>query len=233
MRRRERRTPGAALRARRALLGISQQEVIEKTAGVINHKLLSRLENDHAHPNRLRLAKYRALLEALEWTPTEFEEATGVPPMTTPVTFPGEVMYDPTQRVPVYGNVAEVLMKMLAAGIPPEPHDHIRIDPRRNSRVENPNELQAFAASGDAVISETAMQKVPAGSLLIVEPGVRARERDIVLAWLPERQLAVIKEHREAAGTILRSHSLDGPVFRLGDEPIEVYGVARMVQQIL
>src|SRR5690606_20842069 len=97
-------SPGAAIAARRTYLGLSQQDVVMRSRGVINLKLLSKLENDHTNPATLRLVKYQALLDVLHWTPTEFEEATGVAAAVSDL--PGAAPYGPTVEIPLVGTVS-------------------------------------------------------------------------------------------------------------------------------
>lgn len=219
-------SPGAAIAARRTYLGLSQQDVVLRSRGVINLKLLSKLENDHVNPGTLRLAKYQALLEVLQWTPSEFEEATGVTPAISDL--PGAAPYRPTVSIPMVGTVSAGL-----AGVEEmvEYSDSIPIDPQskvfRHAREEN---LVALLVNGDSMMSDATSRKIAPGSHIIVEVGAAPRDGQLVVAWLPERDIAVVKQYRENSNTILRSLNPAGPVFRLGEEPIEIRGVVRMVQ---
>src|SRR5690606_7862812 len=98
-------SPGNAIAARRRWLGLTAEDVVERTGGSINLKLLSQLENNHYDPGDLRLSKYKALLDALHWTPAEFEEATGVPPLVSDP-LPGAEDFEPVLRIPVMGTVS-------------------------------------------------------------------------------------------------------------------------------
>ena len=183
-------SPGAAIKARRTYLGLTADDVVELTGGVINLRLLTRLENDHVSPSTLRVGKYRALLAVLKWTPSEFEEAE------------------------------------MEADFP----DHLYLDPSlpglRNRRE---SDLVALRVNGDSMVSERAGMTIRPGSHVIVEMGAIPSSGDIVAAWLPQRDLAVIKEYKEGPDSVLRSLNPAGPVFRLGIEPIEIRGVVRAV----
>jgi len=59
-------------------LGKTIMDVGELTGGVMNQKLLSRLENNHAEIQDLRVVKLAALLSALRWQVNDLETATGL-----------------------------------------------------------------------------------------------------------------------------------------------------------
>ncbi|MER3490450.1 MAG: hypothetical protein C4328_11310, partial [Meiothermus sp.] len=67
----------AVIRERRRELGKSQGRIVEESEGRLNQTELSRLERGIIHPTLdLSVAKLQALLEALEWSPADFAEAT-------------------------------------------------------------------------------------------------------------------------------------------------------------
>lgn len=97
-------------------------------------------------------------------------------------------------------------------------------------RHVNPQDLVWMLVNGDSMVSERASRSVPQGSLVLVEVGALPRHGDMVVAWLPARDTAVIKQFQEGSDSVLRSYNLAGPVFRLGEEPLEIRGVVRLVQ---
>lgn len=219
---------GAAIRARRTYLGLKAEDIAELTGGVINLRLLTRLENDHVSPTGLRIGKYRALLAVLQLTPAEFEEMTGVPPMTAdPGELPGSTPYLPTLRVPIAGDVSAGLQ---AVQMESEFAEHILLDPSlpglRNRRAAD---MVALRVTGESMVSERAGMSIRPGSHVIVELGAIPESNDIVAAWLTDREIAVLKQYRETPEAILRSLNNAGPVFRLGAEPFEVRGVVRAI----
>lgn len=221
-------SPGAAIKARRTYLGLTADDVVELTGKVINLRLLTRLENDHISPSTLRVGKYRALLAVLKWTPSEFEEATGVAAVAgEPDDLPGARPYSPTLRIPIAGSVSAGLQ---AVQMDADFTDHLYLDPSlpglRNRREAD---LVALRVNGDSMVSERAGMTIRPGSHVIVELGAIPSDGDIVAAWLPQRDTAVIKEFKEGFDAVLRSLNPAGPVFRLGTEPIEVRGVVRAV----
>jgi len=70
--------PGRKIAARRAELNKSLMDIENETNGVIYSKLLYRVENAKKPLETLNVKQLNALLKALEWTPREFAEATGV-----------------------------------------------------------------------------------------------------------------------------------------------------------
>lgn len=221
---------GAFIKARRSYLGLRAEDLVAKTGGVINLKLLSKLENDHVHPGTLRVNKLRALLAVLELTPEEFERETGVEPPTPSTDWsdiPGSRSYQPTLHIPIAGTVSAGIQ---AVNMHEDFDDHLLVDPMLPSiRGRRPEGLIALRVNGDSMVSEGARQKVSHGAHVVVEVGAVPEDRDLVVAWLPARDTAVLKQYRESGDTVLRSLNPLGPVFRLSDEPIDVRGVVRLV----
>ncbi|HEX7041596.1 MAG TPA: LexA family transcriptional regulator [Trueperaceae bacterium] len=221
-------TPGDAIAARRRWLGLTAEDVVERTGGVINLKLLSQLENNRYDLTDLRLSKYKALLEVLQWTPAEFEEATGVPRLVSDP-LPGTEDYIPELLIPIVGTVSAGILGVEEYV---EPEGHISIDPRLAPQLAAipPGKIVALRVNGDSMVSDTAARQIAPGSYVVIELGAIPRDRSLVAAWLPRREMIVLKEYREDSTAVLRSYNPGGPVFRIGDEEIEVRGVVRMIQ---
>lgn len=218
-------SPGAAIAARRHALRLTSEDVQALTGGVINPKMLSRLENDHVSPNSLRVSKLTALLSALRWTVAELEEATGV---RLDQGLPGTETYSATLRLPVLGSVSAGMRDTDAAMA--EPSDYMTVDPHDSGLRGRPaDKLVVLVANGDSMVSEQAARQIPHGAKLIVELGAAPRDGDIVVAWMAEREIAVVKQYREQ-DAVLRSYNPKGPVFRVDDDDIDIRGVVRLVQ---
>lgn len=224
-------SPGHAIAARRKWLGLSAEDLVERTDGAINLKLLSQLENNHYDPKDLRLGKYMALLSGLQWTPSEFEEATGVPPLATEGSLRGAESYVPTLSIPIVGTISA---GMMGAEEYVEAEGHLSIDVMIAPQLASipPNRLVSMRVNGNSMASEKAARQIAPGSYVVIELGAIPTDGSLVAAWLPRRDLAVLKEYREDTSTVLRSYNPGGPVFRLGDEEIEVRGVVRMIVTI-
>ena len=63
---------------------MTADDVAEFSGGTANQKLLSRLENGHAHLKAMRNDKYRALAAALSWTEDEFQAVLDGRPVPQP-----------------------------------------------------------------------------------------------------------------------------------------------------
>ena len=218
-------SPGAAIAARRRALDLRAEDVASLTRGVINEKMLSRLENDHFSITQLRVTKLTALLGALRWTARDLEEATGV---TLDQGLPGAETYAPSFRVPVLGTISAGLRDVTQSM--ESPADYITVDAHAEELRGRPhNALVALKVTGDSMVSENVSRSIPVGARVIVELGAAPVDNDVVAAWLPDYGTAVLKRWREE-GAVLRSLNPLGPVFRAADTPVEVRGVVRLVQ---
>jgi len=218
---------GAAIKARRAFLGINAEDVVELTGGIVSLKLLSKLENNHTSVASLKLGRYRSLLSALQLTPAEFEELTGVTAaLPEPEEMPNATAFLPTLRIPIAGTVSAGLRSVNVS----DATDHLALDPSLPGlRGRASTNLVALRVNGDSMVSDRASNSIRPGAHVIVELGALPSNGDIVAAWLPDRDTAVIKEFREGSDVVLRSLNPTGPVFRLGEEAVEVRGVVRMI----
>ena len=218
-------SPGAAIAARRRALDLTSEDITALTKGVINQKLLSRLENDHFIVSQLRVTKLTALLGALRWTVRDLEEATGV---TLDQGLPGAETYAPSFRIPILGTISAGLRDVEESM--GNPADYITVDAHVDELRGRPNSaLVALRVTGDSMVSESVAKSIPAGARVIVEIGAIPSDNDVVAAWLPEHGTAVLKRWRED-GAVLRSLNPLGPVFRALDTQIDVRGVVRLVQ---
>jgi SOS-response transcriptional repressor LexA len=75
---------GQALVMRRDELGISQDDVAERTGGIVYKQLMYRLENGLQKPSTLSYEQTLALAAALEWTVKRLNDILGVQPRFTP-----------------------------------------------------------------------------------------------------------------------------------------------------
>lgn len=218
-------SPGSAIAARRRALRMTIEDVVNLTRGVINQKLISRVENDHTSVSQLKVSKLTALLAALRWTVPQLEEATGV---KLSEGLPGAESYVPNLRLPVLGTVGAGLRDVDYSM--EHPTDYLSIDPHTSGIRGRPTKnLVVFNVNGDSMLSERASRSIPNGSQVIVELGASPENGDIVVAWLPEHETAAIKRYGEE-DAVLRSYNPRGPAFRLVDGEAEIRGVVRLVQ---
>ena len=221
-------SPGDAIAARRRWLGLTAEELVEQSNDEISLKLLSQLENNRYGLENLRLSKYKALLNVLRWTPAQFEEATGVPRLLSDP-LPGAEEYEPTLRIPIIGTVSAGLSAIEEIV---EAETFLSIDPRvapHQLASAPPGSLYALLVNGDSMVSDFAAKEVRHGSHVVVEVGAAPTHGNLVVAWLPTREILVVKAYQEGSDVVLRSYNPRGPIFRLGAEPVEIRGVVRMV----
>lgn len=195
---------------------------------MIYEKLLARIETGEKSISSLRLTEYNALLRALEWSPADFTEATGVAmPEAEPV--PGALPFAPSVQIPIYGSVSAGLS---LAEINDVPTDFLSLDPSLPGLKGRPvSALGILTVNGDSMISPVAAQGIPEGSMVLVEWGAAPRHDDLVVAWLPEYETAVLKQYGEGGEVILRSFNPRGPVFRFGSTEADVRGVVRLIMR--
>lgn len=200
-------SPGHAIAARRKLLGLTAEDIVSRAEGEISLKLLSELENNHRDPTSLRLGKYKALLDALQWSTDEFAQATGAPALPTRPA-PASDGATPESRGPRRSlPVNLALVPDLAA---------------RASRLVTRDVDEAL------LVSDRALGRVHLGGQIVVELGATAQPGDLVLAALG-RDATVLMEPGESVGTVFQSLSPSGPLLRLGDEPPTIQGVVRVI----
>jgi hypothetical protein len=218
-------SPGAAVAARRRALGITIEDVVNTTRGVMNQKLLSRIENNHVNLAQLRVSKLAALLSALRWEVADLEAATGV---TLGEGLPGADVYLPSVRVRVLGTLRgglEDVEVSLAS-----PTDVMMLDPHVNGVRGTPvDSLVALVVADDSLLSERVARAVPVDSTAVVELRATPRKGEIAAVWLPKRAMAALVGWGED-DAVVRTPDPSGPAFRLANEAVEVRGVVRLVQ---
>lgn len=218
-------SPGAAVAARRRALGITIEDVVNSTRGVMNQKLLSRIENNHVNLAQLRVSKLAALLSALRWEVADLEEATGT---TLGAGLPGADVYLPSVRVPVLGSLRGGLEDVQVSLS--NPTDVMMIDPHVNGVRGVPAEtLVALLVADDSLLSERVARAVPVDSTAVVELDANPKRGEIAAVWLPQRQMAALVGWGEE-DAVVRTPAPSGPAFRLTNEAVEVRGVVRLVQ---
>lgn len=224
----ESRQAGREIAARRAFLDKSRAQIVVETNGVIYEKLLARIETGEKSVSSLKLTEYTALLGALEWTPTDFTEATGVEmPAANPV--PGNVPFHASVQIPIYGSVSAGLS---LAEIDEIPSNFLSLDPSLPGLKGRPlSSMGVLTVNGDSMVSPIAAKGIPEGSMVLVEWGAMPRDNDLVVAWLGEHGTAVLKQFSEGGEVILRSFNPKGPVFRLGSTDVDLRGVVRLIMR--
>lgn len=215
---------GRAIAARRTLIGKTQPDIERETNGELYVKLLSRLETGKKPLHELAYSKLRTLIAALDWDATEFANANGVD--TSSVSLPSSRPYNATHPVPIFSSVS--------AGLSPTVQDdyvigHFTLDPAVSGlRGRNMNNMRIMTVNGDSMASPSVANDIPHGSHIVVELGAAPTDGDIVVAWIDDLEVAVLKRFEEGGTTVLTSYNPSGPVFRAAEHDIDVRGVVRL-----
>lgn len=220
----------SAIRERRRELGKSQNRIVGESEGRLNQTELSRLERGLIHPTLdLSTAKLYALLEALEWSPSDFAEATrleypGLPAQVSEQMRRIEVQPE-WQAFAVYGSVSAG-----AGESEPLEGESIAIPAEilRRKGVK-PQNVRVYLVNGDCMISEGASRQeksIAPGDYIAVDRGRRAVSGDIVVAWWPREEKLVVKRYKvEKEGIRLYPTQPAHPVLVLGlEEDLYIIG---------
>lgn len=191
---------------------------------------------ESAHGKSLRTLAY-----LLRWTSTEFEANVGVPigrvpqledPLQTDDGAFLDRLGEPvnlTVSIPQYGSVAAGIVGFERRDTPVKYSRYAREE--LPASIEDPTRLFLVRANGSSMYQEGMPRPVPDGAWLIVEIGASPRNGDIVIAYIEERDIGVVKEYREEAeATLLRSYKRGGPAFWTSDYPeMRIVGVVRRI----
>lgn len=218
---------GARIRAQRAFVGKSRPDIERETEGLIYRDLQKRVEDGTKKVRTIHLRHLTAWIDALEWTVQQFEDATGVE-LPESGAVPGNSPFNGSIQVPMYGSVAAGI---LGVDMNDTPDTFMMLDPSLPGlKGRNPKRLGVLKVTGDSMVSPDAALTVPEGSMVLVEWGAAPRAGDLVVAWLPDHETAVLKQYQEGRDIVLRSLNPSGPAFRSSDEP-DVRGVVRLVMR--
>lgn len=221
----ERPDAGARIRARRSYLGKSRPDIAKETDGLIYVELQKRVEDGSKKVRTLYAGHLKAWMGALDWTPADFETETGVS-IIDDADMPGTEPYTGGIMVGYYGTVSAGLG---AIEIMDTPEQMMNLDPMfPGLRGRDPKRLGMLRVNGDSMVSPSARQSIPQGSMVLVEWGAAPLPDDVVVAWLEGHETAVLKTFHETGDVILSSYNPNGPVFRASDD-IEVRGVVRLI----
>lgn len=188
-----------------------------------------------AHGKSLRTLAY-----LLKWNRVEFTHNVGVPvgnvPFLDPQPRSGDNFLDRVGEavqlaipIPDYGSVAAGIV-----GFEMSEHPLRYVHYSREEipdGIEDLSRLYLVRANGDSMFQEGMKRPVPDGALLLVEAGALPQDGDVVLAYIEERELGVVKEYwTEDDAVLLRSYRKGGPTFWSSDYPsMRIVGVVRRV----
>lgn len=239
---------GKALASRREGIGyITQGQAAEAAAKLVrdhphhfasfSQQWLSRLEADSSGEriDGANRRKLRTLAYLLNWTGVQFEGYVGVAIGTVPKLENTPASYEsqdePTAlsaRVPVYSSVA-VGIRGFEKNAQPETFKRYDLDDLPEG--SDASRLYFVYASGESLYDDTMRQPVPAGALLLVESQALPQEGQLVVAYIQERELGLIRQyHKDERNVPLRSYCIGGPMFWSDEYPdMRVEGVVRCV----
>lgn len=243
---------GRVIAARRAFLGKSALDIENEHSPLLYQKLLYRIEGGKKHPLDLDLKTFAALLNALEWSPLEFAKETGLQ-------FPGTLgsFTTPTPMAPISEDVDIATPQRRASDrgdkvqpirIPTFSEGSLAAGLKGYQLQETPDRYMAFSPSevpkgvpadklfmvqvgGDSMFEVDMEKPIPEGAWLMVERKDTAAPGEIVVAYLPDEDLAVVKEFHQDEKTknyLLRSYKVGGPTFWSQEHPdMKIQGVVR------
>lgn len=91
----------------------------------------------------------------------------------------------------------------------------------------HPDDLYALEVTGDSMVSEDARWTIPPGSIVLVHENLVPRPGNVVVAWLDDEDLGVLKVYKPADGMVwLLSRNPDHPAIPVSEEtPASIRGV--------
>jgi SOS-response transcriptional repressor LexA len=220
-------------------------DIENESGGIIYQKLLNRIELGQKDPMSITLTQFQALLKALDWTPLDFYNETGL--KIPGVSYVESVIYDPaesheeavarmmhmepfqgTVRLPVWGTVSAGIQ---AVDVGSEPERYVRFDRAELPRGVEVEKLVLLRVNGDSMLADNVPRPIPPGSMVMVELAAAPSEGDVVVAWIEPLSTGVLKlSGRLGDEAYLRSYKPGGPSFWGSHYPdMRVVGVVRRV----
>ncbi|WP_457638405.1 LexA family protein [Oceanithermus sp.] len=223
-------------------------DIENETEGVIYSKLLYRIENAKKPLETLNVKQLNALLKALEWTPQEFAEATGVEVPgasveslgTATLSAPSSGSYEyvgpnnedhleqmgarpvtSTMKVPIVGTVSAGRGETTV-----ELEGELEVPEEVLRRYRNYS-LFALRVTGDSMYCEDLPVSIPPGAYVVAAAELSPQPGDVVVAWHEPTQTGYLKEwHPRREHQVLRSWNPEvPPILVQPDDEITVQGV--------
>lgn len=232
--------PGTVLRRQMREVGLSQAafgHAIKKSQGWISQYLFG---NTEATIKRLWATDPYTLTQiakALEWSDAELLDAVGVSvlvqqpaALSTDTTFLNR-WGDPaslTVEIPVYGEIAAGVKGFRAKS---SPDDCRTYDRKELGKGADETKFFIVTANGNSMFEENMPRPVPNGSVLLVEANALPDDGDLVIAYIPELEIGVVKQFKRTdSDVLLKSYRMGGPVFWASQYPdMKIEGVVRRV----
>ena len=140
------------------------------------------------------------------------------------------VKFKASVRLPIFGSVAAGIEGFNGAN---EPDGFEVFDEWEVPHGVDPKTLYLVWANGNSMY-EVGMEKpIPNGAKLMVQHGAAPEDKKVVVAYIPERDIGVVKQFRKGhneEGVVPQSFQTGGPSFMAVDYPsMYVSGVVRRV----
>lgn len=179
---------GRVIAARRAFLGKSAMDVENETKGLINQKMMYRIEAGKPHPLDLDAKKLFALLAVLEWTAEEFIRETNI---DLPITMLGEgESADPLDRFApnptTWLHFPVMASASAGTGEPEFVEDGTVSIPKSKlvGRGARREDVMVVRVNGNCLVSQGVRTKsIAHGDYAFIHLGARPAPTDIVCLW--------------------------------------------------
>lgn len=229
------------IRRRMRELGITQKELgkrVNKSQAWVSQELLSDVQQTIKRLWVNEPYNLSALARALEWSDYELIEKAGV---AIPVQQPQVLTSSDQAFLDRYGDRADLSVLIpvygsLAAGIKgfeeaTEPEDYRPFDPRELPKGVDPAKLYLVKANGNSMYQEGMARPIPDGAWLLIEARALPNQGDVVVAYIPELNLGVVKQYqRDNENALLRSYRVGGKTFWASEYPdMQIQGIVRRV----
>ena len=202
-----------AIAIRRFRLGLTQEELAGRTQDVVSQGTISDIERGKVHPlDSLSGKRLGFLIQALEWTPEQFEDETGI--HLTGFTSDEEKAL-PANAVRIGDIVSIRFLGSVSAGLyaSGEAADETKyLDvPRMFIAQYKSEDLFALEVTGDSMASSDVQRHIPEGSFVIVHSNLQpSYNGQLVVVWLEHEHLGVLKEwKKDERGLWLLSYNPD------------------------
>lgn len=213
----------------RKLKGLSQ-EGLANDAGV-SQTLISQIERGAQRPEGIKTERLVNILNALGLTQAHLQNETGIDlGIEADDEFLERYGYEAnlTIEIPMFGSVAAGVKGFEEKQVP---DDILRLDVRELDRGVNRKKLFLVKANGNSMFQDGMPRPVPDGSWLLVEHGATPKDGDLVIAYIKELDIGVVKQYKKVGDkSLLKSYRIGGPVFWSDEYPeIKIQGVVRRI----
>lgn len=225
-----------AIADRRKALGFRQSDIEAESGWVVKQSSVSDMERGEYPPTAMTSERLNAYLKALRWTPQQFTDATGLefpgidkgfnsaPPSAANVSkvaanAPAEPDILPPNAIPLGDIVSIRFLGDVAGGLfaSGESTDEIRYFdvPRMFVGSYDPEDIYCLSVTGHSMASPDAKRNIAEGSLVLVHTKLERQNNRVVVCYLLEEALGVIKTWQESQeGVWLTSYNPDQQLYK-------------------